>query len=172
MEQKIDIEFVEKLVSNINLINFFDKIEYSDKAKLAKIFFSEIVSIANEKHLSVSQLNIDTKEITIAIKLTDDGSISKKHLKKIFPLLINGQNKTQEIIQKLNIQQISDYKILEKMIDKIINNNKLLLQEYDTRPNRVLKHLIGLLMKETKGNANPVIANQIIIKKIEILVKK
>ncbi|CAM9102605.1 Asp-tRNA(Asn)/Glu-tRNA(Gln) amidotransferase subunit GatB [Mycoplasma marinum] len=160
-------EYVNALIADVEMANYFDSINYEDKEKLAKVFFSEIVKLSNSKSLSVPELKIDQEQIAYAIKLTDSGDISGKHLKTLIPLLMNGEMNVDQIIEEKSMKQISDNSILLPIIDKIINENEKLVAEYDSRPERVTKFILGTLMKQTRGQANPIVSNKLVIKKLE-----
>ncbi len=162
----IQADLVDKLLSDIELVKYFDQIHYEDKGRLAKIFFSELISIANANNKTVEKLNFDLIQIVEAIKLADSGEISGKHLKTIFPLLVDKKDNVANIVKTKNMKQLSDPIQLGQKIDTIIMSNKNLLADYKTRPERVVKQILGTLMKETKGQANPVVANKIVVEKL------
>ena len=47
-----------------------------------------------------------------------------------------------------------------------------MLEQYDNRKERVLKYYLGMLMAETKGQANPKTSNEVLIKIITNKLKK
>lgn len=53
------------------------------------------------------------------------------------------------------------------MLKPIFEQNKELLTQYDSRPERVIKTIMGQLMKISNGNVNPDLANNIIIDTIK-----
>jgi aspartyl-tRNA(Asn)/glutamyl-tRNA(Gln) amidotransferase subunit B len=89
------------------------------------------------------------------------GTISGKHVKTIMPILIDENKSVKEIIKSENIVIISDPVFLKNEIIKIINSNPQVANQYSERPERVVKFILGMLMKNTKGQSNPVIASEI-----------
>ena len=57
----------------------------------------------------------------------------------------------------------------DKMINEIIDTNLNLINEYKDRPERVIKQILGNVMKISNGQANPTIANDLTL---EILKNK
>ena len=162
----IEAKFIEMLMSNIEQANFFDSIEYSDKAKLSKVFFAEVISLANKQNVSINKLNIDPKQISIALEKLDSGQISGKHLKTIIPLLSSTDKNVEQIIEENNLKQISDENVLNEILDKIIVSNKDFIEQNKERPERVNKFILGQLMKETGGQADPVVSGKLVNKKM------
>jgi aspartyl-tRNA(Asn)/glutamyl-tRNA(Gln) amidotransferase subunit B len=73
------------------------------------------------------------------------------------------ENKTPtSLISELEFKQIVDDESIKSELLKIINDNKQMVSQYEDRPERVEKFFIGLLMKNTKGQVNPLIANKIL----------
>ena len=160
----INKEYIEKLLDNLNNADFFDQIKLDNRQELAKVFFAEIVSIANKKGILVKELNIDTKEIVIAINKVKSGEISGKHLKIIIPKLVNRKDNTLNIINTENMKQISDEKEINNIIKEIIHSNQKFINENKGRSGRIIKFILGNVMKISKGQANPIIANKLVKK--------
>jgi Glu-tRNA(Gln) amidotransferase subunit E-like FAD-binding protein len=72
----------------------------------------------------------------------------------------------------INSETVKDEKVLEDMLNKIIDQNVKMLEQFENREERVLKYFLGILMKETKGQANPNISNKILNKIIKSRLNK
>ena len=73
------------------------------------------------------------------------------------------------MLTKKGLTQVTDTAEIEKVINKIIENNKDKVLEYKAGKNKLLGFFVGLAMKESKGKANPKILNKILLEKIEII---
>ena len=85
-----------------------------------------------------------------------------KALEDKFTGLINENGKVEEVVKKLGLAQISDTSVLEEMIIKIVNNHPDSVKDYKEGKDRAIKFLMGQVMKETKGQANPSLAMEIL----------
>lgn len=155
-------EYIEKLTSNLEQASFFDSIEYANKDKLAKVFFAEIVSLANSKNVSIKELEIDPKQVSIMMNYLEDGTISGKHIKTIIPLLSSSNDTVDAIMDKNGMKQISDPETIKEYINSIIKENSQFIDNNRDRKERVAKFILGQLMKITKGQANPIVSNKIV----------
>ena len=162
----IDSTYVHQLLADRSKLFFFDSINYDDKNKLAKFFFAEIVSLANNENKLVGELLIDPHEITKLLAYQDEGKISGSHAKKILPNLVNQSMSVDDAIEKFGLKQISDKNVLSEMIDKIIIENNNFIETNKERPERVVKFVLGMVMKKSQGQANPVIASEIVASKL------
>lgn len=164
LKDGLDIKTANILVSDLALANYFDSIEYKDRVKLSKILFAELVSLANANSKSVVELNILPEQIAILLSQVSDGIISGKHLKTIIPFLIDGQQTVEQVIKEKGMAQISDPIELQKIIEEILNDSKDFIEQNSDRPERVLKYVLGQVMKKSKGQANPVVSSELVRK--------
>ncbi|MCT4469840.1 Asp-tRNA(Asn)/Glu-tRNA(Gln) amidotransferase subunit GatB [Mycoplasma sp. HS2188] len=156
--------YINSLVNDIELANFFDSINVDNKDKLSKLFFAEVVSLANSLQKHVVELNIKPVYIEQAIALLDNEVISGRAFKKLIPLLQNFNENIDELVQKHKLAQISDTSTIANWVNEIIVQNTKVIDEYPTRPERVLKMIQGSLMKISGGQVNPTKAIEIIEK--------
>ncbi|VEU62795.1 Asp-tRNA(Asn)/Glu-tRNA(Gln) amidotransferase subunit GatB [Mycoplasmopsis bovirhinis] len=171
LEAKIQNIYIQSLLDDIELAKYFDSIDYPDKDKLSKLFFAELVSLANLKGLKAYELKIKASDFADAIDLLDHGIISGKSFKKLVPLLIDFNGDLNNLIKEHNLEQISDPNLINSIVKKIITNNEDLVKEYPSRPEKVTKFILGTLMKETGGQINPVLSNEITLKALNDLFK-
>ncbi|KUH47625.1 Asp-tRNA(Asn)/Glu-tRNA(Gln) amidotransferase subunit GatB [Mycoplasmopsis meleagridis] len=166
-KENINSIYINSLVSDISLAKYFDSINYDDRDKLSKLFFAELVSLANSLNKEVVDLNIKIKHIEEAIKFLDSGIISGKSFKKLITLLPNYEKETlEQLIKENDLEQISDPKIINNWINQVLKNNDSLLNEYKTRPERVVKQIVGNIMKISNGKTNPIEVNKILETKL------
>ena len=97
----------------------------------------------------------------------DSNEISSKIAKEILPEIIENGTLVDTIISNKGLKQISDENSLRTLIIEILNNNEKAVLDYKNGLDRSIKFLMGQIMKETKGQANPVLANDILLKELE-----
>ncbi|MGZ9414143.1 Asp-tRNA(Asn)/Glu-tRNA(Gln) amidotransferase subunit GatB [Mycoplasma sp. 5370] len=170
LNQSVSNIYVEQLLNNFDWLQFFNKINFDNKDKLAKFFFSEIVPIIKEK--SIDSLNITPNNIVEILTLEKNNSISSKQAKEIVLYKEKENLSIDEIIKKYNLVQIENNDLIQKILNNLILENEQLLNDYENRPERVIKFFLGQIMKQTKGQANPQKANELTIKTIEEKLKK
>ncbi|QKT05360.1 Asp-tRNA(Asn)/Glu-tRNA(Gln) amidotransferase subunit GatB [Mycoplasma sp. OR1901] len=172
LDNEIQQIYIDSLVDDIELANYFDSIEYPDKNKLSKIFFAEIVSLANTNSVKAYELNIKPSNIKKSLELLDQEIISSKSLKKLIPLLVNYEGEIDNLLEEHNLKQITDQNLIDQIINNIVDKNQKITDEYLTRPEKVLKFVLGMLMKETNGQVNPQLSNQRALKVLDEKYKK
>ena len=113
-------------------------------------------SIGAKENLSSQGVFLEDAE-----KLAVWGEIDKKLAIEI------GKISPEKIVEDRGLIQVSDIKEIEKIIEKIINENQDKVKEYKSGKNKLLGFFVGLAMKESKGRANPKKLNEILIEKLK-----
>ena len=127
--------------------------------KLVKLLLGDIASYVNSNDVQWKTLN--TNSVIKMLELIEKGSISSKHGKELIDVLFT-ENDIEKEIDKRGFVQNSNTDELKNQLKEIIENNKHMLDELETRRQRVEKFFIGQLMKESKGQANPQLAMQLL----------
>ena len=157
------------LAADKDLANFFEAVvKVSNSPKLsANWIMGELSAELNNENLSINESKINSNQLGQLILRIEDGTISGKIAKEIFEKLWSSDNEVDEIIQGEGLEQVTDDKEIESMIDKVINNNPEQLEQYRSGKDRLFGFFVGQVMKASQGKANPKQVNDILRKKLE-----
>ena len=157
------------LAADKDLANFFEEVvKVSNSPKLsANWIMGELSAELNNENLSINESKITSNQLGQLILRIEDGTISGKIAKEIFEKLWSSDNEVDEIIQGEGLEQVTDDKEIESMIDKVINNNPEQLEQYRSGKDRLFGFFVGQVMKASQGKANPKQVNDILRKKLE-----
>ena len=121
----------------------------------------------NKKNLTISQSPVNAKNLSALIKMITSGKISGKIAKDVFEKMQTGNKDPQQIVEKEGLIQQSDPKELEKIITKVISNNKDKVEQYKSGKEKLFGFFIGQVMKASEGKANPQLVNEILKNKLK-----
>lgn len=154
---------IEKLIANKDLSDYLNKfIDKNINLKIASnILLGDITSYLNKNKLSVYDTKIDSKFIDV-VNYLDSGKLSSKNFKDILQDLMDSDLSLDEILKKNNISLVSNSDELMKVVTKVLDENKASVNDYKNGKDNAFKYLMGMVMKETKGSANPVIVNKLL----------
>ena len=156
------------LVSDIETSKYFEEVINKSDVKLSTNWITgELFALLNEKNLEISQSPISAKNLSKLINLIKDGTISGKIAKTVFEIMAEGDKDPQEIIEEKGLKQQSDPKELEKLIDKVVNDNQDKVKEYKSGKEKLFGFFVGQTMKVSGGKANPQLVNEILKKKLK-----
>ena len=110
---------------------------------------------------------VSPRQLGQLIQAIDSGEISGKIAKTVFEEMCRTSEDPAPIIKRMGLVQISDQTSLEPVIDKILEANPKQVDEYGSGKTRVIGFFVGQVMKETKGQANPKVVNELLQKKLK-----
>ena len=157
------------LTSSIEISKYFEEvISYNTNPKaIANCINVLILSYLNKNDITIDELSIRPKRLAQLIKLVESNKISIKQAKAIFATMIDSDLEPEEIMSKSNINQNSDVESLTKVVRQVLDDNPEAIKDYKNGYDKALGFLMGQVMKLTNGNANPQIANKILIEEIQ-----
>lgn len=151
------------------LADFFDACasRYENPKEISNWIMGELLRLLNAENLKIDQSPITPDGLVQLLKIQKGGTISGKIAKQVFEEMFNTGKSPEEIIKEKGLVQISDAGELESIVEKVMANNPKSVEDYRSGKEQALKFLVGQVMKETKGKANPQLANDILIKKLQ-----
>jgi aspartyl-tRNA(Asn)/glutamyl-tRNA(Gln) amidotransferase subunit B len=109
---------------------------------------------------------IPSGQLAGLIRTIDSGEISGKIAKTVFEEMTRTGEEPAAIIKRMGLVQVSDEASLGAVIDRIMAANPKQLAEYRSGKTKVITFFVGQVMKETKGQANPQVVNELLKKKL------
>ena len=155
------------LVSDIETSKYFEEVIKNSDVKISTNWITgELFALLNDKNLEISKSPISAKNLSKLINLIKDGTISGKIAKSVFEIMATGDKNPVDIVEEKGLKQQSDPKELEKLIDKVINDNPDKVKEYKSGKEKLFGFFVGQVMKISGGKANPQLVNDILKKKL------
>lgn len=158
------------IAEDIEKSSLFDEC-VSGNPKLAKSvsnwILSDVAKYCNETGKKISDTKLSADKLLNIIKLISEGKISNSAGKTIFEIIINEDKDIDEIIKEKSLAQVSDASALEAIADEVIANNEKSVNDYKNGKTNALGYLVGQCMKASKGQANPGMMKEIILKRLE-----
>ena len=100
------------------------------------------------------------------VQSIESGAISGKMGKSVFSEMLNSGKDPKSIISEQGLAQISDPAQVESLIVQVLQENPDSVADFKAGKDRAQKHLMGQVMKLSKGKANPGLVNQVLLKKL------
>jgi aspartyl-tRNA(Asn)/glutamyl-tRNA(Gln) amidotransferase subunit B len=137
---------------------------YNEPKQISNWLMVEVPPLLKELELSMEEIPLKPTQLAELLELVKDdtisGSIGKKVLSDVFK---TGQN-PKVIVEKEGLAQMSDTGELEAIIEEIVKNQPKSIEDIKAGNEKAYGFLTGQVMKATKGQANPQVANEIIRK--------
>jgi aspartyl-tRNA(Asn)/glutamyl-tRNA(Gln) amidotransferase subunit B len=96
------------------------------------------------------------------IRLVSSGDISGKIAKNVFEEMYRTVEHPEAVVKRLGLVQISDESTIVSAIQRVKAANPKQLAQYRAGKEKLYGYFVGQVMKETKGQANPTLLNELL----------
>ena len=153
------------LTSSIKSANFFEKAnEICNNPKaVANWIMGDFARMLNEKEIEINESKVTPENLAELISLIDKGTISSKIAKQVFEDMFESGENAKDIVEKKGLVQMSDEGAIKAIVEKVVEANPQSIIDYKAGKDRAIGFLVGQIMKETKGKANPQIVNKLLL---------
>ena len=121
--------------------------------------------VAHEHKLS-GAFKVSPGDLAGLVALVDDGTLSTRLAKEVFAEMVQTDKSAPEIVAARGLEQVSDRRTLEPLVDTLIGQNPDKADAYRGGKTGLLGFFVGQLMRETKGQANPQLAQKLVREKL------
>ena len=165
-------DYFEGIVSDLKAWFVAEKIgdteALSDQIKEATNWCTGIFTeLLNESQIQPEESKISAENFAELLKMIHKNEISKTAAKQVFIEMFKTGGDPSEIVADKGLKQVSDTGELETIVDKILLENPNVVADVKAGKDRAMGFLVGKVMSETKGKANPKMVNEILRKMIQ-----
>ncbi|KKT41023.1 hypothetical protein A3I94_03825 [Candidatus Giovannonibacteria bacterium RIFCSPLOWO2_02_FULL_43_54] len=141
--------------------------EFSIALKLAANYFiSDLLGLIKEKQIPTGELLVEPENFAELIKMLFKKEITSRVAKDVLRHMVEEGGDPSTIVEEKGLGQVNDTSALEIAAKKIISANPNAVADYKKGKQQSLQFLVGQMMKETKGAANPDTIKEILMKLI------
>lgn len=154
----------DKLIQNRPLSDYLLKAkENLDYVIASNLLLGDISAYLNKEHKEIEETMLTIEKFESLVDKLASKEITSKIEKEILVDLLEKPMSVEEALKEHHLTLVNDTKVLEEIVTNIIKQNQESVQDYKNGKDRALKYLMGQIMKETKGTANPVLVNELLI---------
>ena len=118
----------------------------------------------NETGKDISETPLDANLLCKIVELIETKTISNTSGKVIFEEIMAGNTDINKIIEEKGLKQISDNSAIEKIVNDVLAANQKSVDDYRGGKTNALGYLVGQCMKASKGQANPAMCKELVLK--------
>ena len=134
---------------------------------VANWIIGELSALINKSSVTISKSPIVPQRLVSVLKRIEDETISGKTAKHLLGLMWDSSSSADQIIADEGLGQVSDNELLEKVISQTLTNFPSQVEEYKAGKLKILGFLVGHVMKQTKGKANPAMVKALMEKNLQ-----
>jgi aspartyl-tRNA(Asn)/glutamyl-tRNA(Gln) amidotransferase subunit B len=126
----------------------------------------ELTRELNNSGTDASASPVSPEGLVSLLRLVEQGTISLKVAREIFPEVYSSGKSPEQIVQEKGLIQVSDEGSIDKIIADVLAKNPTQVAQLKEGKQQVLGFLVGQVMKESGGKANPGKVNELLKKKL------
>jgi aspartyl-tRNA(Asn)/glutamyl-tRNA(Gln) amidotransferase subunit B len=148
-----------------------EEIWAKNKNKMAKLvsgwLLSKLGGLMADNKISIRALKITPENFAEFLSLIYTNRLgSSAAMTVLTDMLLNSADPTH-VMEDKKLGQMSDSDEIEKVVERVISNNPKQTAEYKSGRVQILQFLVGMVMKETEGRANPKIVSDLLKEKLK-----
>ena len=140
------------------------------KAKaIANWMLGDLAGLLNTSAVELDQAKVTPQRLREFTDLIDAGTISGPAAKTVLEEMFSSGKDAGAIAEEQGLTQISDSQVLVGAVAEVVERNPQAVQDYLGGKETAIKFLMGQVMKETRGRANPGLVTQLLQEKLEAM---
>ena len=138
-----------------------------DRKLVANWMTVELFGALNKSGQSLADCKVSPEMLAGLVGLISDGTISGRIAKDVFADMFESGKDAATVVDEKGLKQLSDGGAIEALIDTVIACNRDKVEEYRGGKDKLFGFFVGQVMKQSGGQANPGMVNQILKAKLD-----
>ena len=157
------------LIASRETAEFFEAtlVEGADPKLACNWIMGDLTRVMNESGCGLRDSGIAPAQLAELTELLRKGEISSKIAKSVFEEMRNSGKAPAQIVEEKGLKQVSDTDKLGRLATELIAANPEQVEQYRAGKTKVLGFFVGQMMKQTKGQGNPQLINQLLRERLD-----
>lgn len=160
----LDDKAIEILLINISSTKLIYRLHEMHGNEVARIIANLLLntSASNEDELAVAEFKLDENNAAELANMLKNKILSSTASKQVWLKMLETNQHPRSIADELNLIQISDETKIREIVKNVIDSNEKAVKDIKSGEEKAIGFLVGQVMKESKGAANPEMAKKLI----------
>ena len=158
------------LTANRPLADFYEETVrlFPDGKMVSNWVMVELLGRLKERNLKIEDSPLRPSHLAEMLTLIKDGLISGKIAKDVFTEMFTSGKGARIVVEEKGWAQISDESQMKEIVEEVIRENPKSVEDFQGGKKKAITFLVGQVMKETRGKANPQLVNKLLREKLQI----
>ena len=167
-EYKLGEKDAQLLIDNKELSDYYNLVvKHTNEYKTAANWvIVEMMAYLNKENISIDKNPLNPKHLADMIAMIKGGEISGKQAKVVFEEMMKGKE-PKKVVEEKGMKQVSDTGAILAIVNQVLDANPQSIEDFKNGKDRAVKFLMGQVMKLSKGQANPAMANQMVLEELK-----
>ncbi len=140
---------------------------FNNPKTVSNWIMTELMKLLKQVDGTIEDCRVTPAYLATLLELVDKGTISAQMGKDVLKDCFESGSDPSVIVREKGLAQVSDESELEAVVARVMEANPREVELYRGGKKKVLSFLIGQVMRETRGKANPKKVNEIFRKALE-----
>lgn len=118
----------------------------------------------NTRNVAVGDIGLSPARLAALVAAISADKVSKQKARDVFRGMLGTEESVDEVIARLGLGQISDDSLLRDAVQKVLKAHPAAVTDVREGKKNSVNFLMGQVMRETKGKANPGVIAKMIAK--------
>ncbi len=170
-ELDLPAKTAEALILDRDTADYFDACiatgAGTDPRSLANFVTGVVLALANERGQGLFELSLPPSGLCDVVRLVGEGRLSNQAARKVIPAMVETGAGAEPTMIDLGLEQVSDRDALVVTVDGVIGSMAQAVAEFRDGNEKALNALVGAVMKASRGKANPNLARDLLLERIQ-----
>lgn len=151
-----------KVIQNKDLSDYLEEFSSINLVTATNLLLGDIQAYLNKNNVRIFDTKLTPSKFMELVDKIDKKEITSKIFKELINDILETDLSISELLEKNGIKVMNNKEELIKIINSVLESNQESVNDYKNGNERVIKYLIGQVMKESKGTADPVLVNELL----------
>ncbi len=138
----------------------------ADPKAVSNWMMGELSAYLNARGVEIGEVPVSPSQLAGMIRLVERGTISGKIAKSVFEEMLRSGRDAEDIVAERGLTQISDEGELEAMVEKVVEENPAVVEDFRKGKEKAVSFLVGQVMRKSGGRANPQVVNELLMRRL------
>ena len=135
--------------------------------KVSNWLMGETMRLLKDREMDADKITFSPKYLAALIEMTEKGEINSSVAKEVFEHVFDENVDPTVYVEEHGLKMDNDSDAIKGIVETVVANNPQSVADYKAGKKKAVGFLVGQVMKETKGKANPQVINQMLTEVLE-----
>lgn len=168
LDESVVETLVDEMPAGVFIQSVIDKSDNETAKRIANWLASDVQALVGEEKLTWDNARLEVDAFIQLSGMVVDNQIGSGGAKAVLAVLVEHGGDPLTIAKERDLLQVSDESEIEKIVAHVIHNNPKAAMDVKNGEVKAIGFLVGQIMKESKGKANPGLAQKLIKKQLGV----
>lgn len=168
-EYELSEKEVNILVSDKHFAEYYEDVVKlgADAKSVSNWMLSDMLRLIKDQEIEFKDIPVKKEDMAVLLKMVADKKLSVTSAKNVFEDMFKTGKHPDDIVKEKGLSQISDSNAILEIAVAVLQANPQSVSDYKAGKTQAVGYLVGQVMKQSKGKANPKMARDILEEKIK-----